>query len=221
MIDPARNTQSPVCTQRIASGVTRSQPAQSQSFAAQLTDRLAEGTRNGTLPASMSPGQQIVTRQDSAAGSGSSSAGSAAATSTSGAGSQPTGLNALVINFPSATYSATSAAASGTVTSSQSTPSYDQQYWANQPAAVQQLQNIQDPAQRTEVAEQLAQQGYTIDVPIMVWGWDPATTMAARQSFGYTWVPSALQSPVQVAPGLTYAGNSYNPSNPPAGSIPV
>jgi hypothetical protein len=38
---------------------------------------------------------------------------------------------------------------------------------------------------------------------------------------GYTWVPSALQQPVEVAPGLTYAGASYDPSKPPAGSIAV
>ena len=73
------------------------------------------------------------------------------------------------------------------------------------------MQTIQDPTQRAEVAEQLAQQGYSIDVPIMVWGWDPAITTAARESMGYTWVPSALQQPVEVAPGLTFDGASYNP----------
>jgi hypothetical protein len=99
--------------------------------------------------------------------------------------------------------------------------SFDEIYWANQPAAVQQLQNIQNPAERAQVGEQLAQEGYSIDVPIMVWGWDPATTTAARESMGYTWVPSAQQQPVEVAPGLTYAGTAYNPANPPAGSIAV
>jgi hypothetical protein len=98
---------------------------------------------------------------------------------------------------------------------------FDQTYWASQPAAVQQLQDIQDPQQRTQVAEQLAQQGYSIDVPIMVWGWDPGTTTAARQSMGYTWVPSAEQ-PVAAAPGVTFGGASpYNPAQPPAGSIAV
>jgi len=99
---------------------------------------------------------------------------------------------------------------------------FDQAYWASQPAAVQQLQDIQNPQQRTQVAEQLAQQGYSIDVPIMVWGWDPGTTTAARQSMGYTWVPSAEQQPVEAAPGVTFAGApSYNPAQPPAGSIAV
>jgi hypothetical protein len=100
--------------------------------------------------------------------------------------------------------------------------SFDQAYWASQPAAVQQLQDIQDPSQRTQVAEQLAQQGYSIDVPIMVWGWDAATTTAARQSMGYTWVPSAQQQPVESAPGVTFAGTTpYDPTHPPAGSITV
>jgi hypothetical protein len=99
---------------------------------------------------------------------------------------------------------------------------FDQGYWASQPAAVQQLQDIQNPQQRTQVAEQLAGQGYSIDVPIMVWGWDPGTTMAARQSMGYSWVPSAEQQRVEAAPGVSFAGGaSYNPAQPPAGSIIV
>ena len=98
----------------------------------------------------------------------------------------------------------------------------DDAYWAQQPAAVQQLRNMQDFDQRKTVASQLAAEGYTIDVPIMVWGWDPSKTMAARQSYGYTWVPSALQAPVTAAPGITAPGmTSYDPSNPPAGSILV
>ena len=48
---------------------------------------------------------------------------------------------------------------------------------------------------RADAASQLAQEGYTIDVPIMVWGWDPATTIAAREAMNYTWVPSALHQP--------------------------
>jgi hypothetical protein len=99
--------------------------------------------------------------------------------------------------------------------------SFDDSYWAEQPAAVQQLRNIQDPTQRAAVATQLAGEGYSVDVPIMVWGWDPQITTQARESMGYTWVPSALQQPVEVAPGMTFNGTSYNASNPPAGSIPV
>lgn len=97
----------------------------------------------------------------------------------------------------------------------------DEAYWAEQPAAVQALQNM--PADQVgPAAMALAQQGYTIDVPIMVWGWDPLTTMVERQNYGYTWVPSGLQSPVDVPPGLSFPGlASYDPNNPPPGSIPV
>ena len=95
-------------------------------------------------------------------------------------------------------------------------------YWAKQPAAVQTLRTITDQGQRTLLATQLATQGYKIDVPIMVWGWDPSQVTSLRQSYGYTWVPSALQNPVAVAPGLTDPGmQSYDPNNPPAGSIAV
>jgi len=100
---------------------------------------------------------------------------------------------------------------------------FDNTYWASQPAPVQALRTMQNQEQRTALATQLANEGYSIDVPIMVWGWDPSTTMAARQSEGYTWVPSALQSPVEDAPGLPAFGTlaAYNPNNPPAGSIAV
>ncbi len=44
-----------------------------------------------------------------------------------------------------------------------------------------------------------------------------------RAQFGYTWVPSALQPPVTIAPGLTRNPGvvAYNPLDPPAGSIKV
>lgn len=78
-----------------------------------------------------------------------------------------------------------------------------------------------DPV-RGEMALQLAQSGEIIDGPIMVWNWDPYTTMLVRQTDGYTWVPSYLQPPVMVAPGLTYPGlPSYDPNDPPVGSIKV
>jgi hypothetical protein len=100
---------------------------------------------------------------------------------------------------------------------------FDHAYWASQPPAVQALQNMQNPEQRAALGAQLASEGYSIDVPIMVWGWDPSITMAMRQSEGYTWVPSALQTPVEDAPGLASFGSAtaYNPNNPPAGSISV
>lgn len=100
---------------------------------------------------------------------------------------------------------------------------YDDSYWASQPAPVQALRTMQNQEQREATATQLANEGYSIDVPIMVWGWDPSITMAMRQGEGYTWVPSALQAQVQVAPGLSSVGTlaAYNPNNPPPGSITV
>jgi hypothetical protein len=94
-------------------------------------------------------------------------------------------------------------------------------YWAEQPPAVQALRNTPED-QRLPLAQKLAGEGYAIDVPIMVWGWDPLVTMTVRQNMGYTWVPSALQPPVSVVPGVTFPGSpSYDPHNPPPGSIPV
>src|SRR5580704_13213060 len=116
--------------------------------------------------------------------------------------------------------SATSAAAAST--SVESDQSYDDAYWAAQPPAVQALRNVDDYSQRTELAAKLSAEGYDVDVPIMVYGWDPAKITAARESYGYTWVPSATQTPVEQAPGIsTPGGTAYNPNNPPTGSIAV
>jgi hypothetical protein len=110
--------------------------------------------------------------------------------------------------------------AAGWATATVDTP--DDDYWASQPAPVQALRNIQDPTQREELATQLASEGYQIDVPIMVWGWDPVTTMQMRESYGYTWVPALGQQPLAAAPGIDFPDtNPYNPNNPPAGSIQV
>jgi len=100
---------------------------------------------------------------------------------------------------------------------------FDDSYWASQPQPVQALRYMQNPGQREALATQLASQGYSIDVPIMVWGWDPSVVTSMRQADGYTWVPSAMQNPVAVAPGLPSMGSltAYNPNNPPAGSIAV
>jgi hypothetical protein len=100
---------------------------------------------------------------------------------------------------------------------------FDNAYWAAQPAPVQALRTMQNQEQRAALATQLANEGYSIDVPIMVWGWDPSVVTSMRQADGYTWVPSALQNPVEDAPGLPNLGTvaAYNPNNAPAGSIAV
>ena len=122
-------------------------------------------------------------------------------------------------NPPSATPPTTTTPILPAIDKSQMSP--EDAYWAEQPAAVQVLRNMPD-SDRQAAAVALAQQGYTIDVPIMVWGWDPLTTMMWRQNYGYTWVTSALDAPVQLAPGLSFPGlTPYDANNPPAGSIKV
>lgn len=98
----------------------------------------------------------------------------------------------------------------------------DDAYWAMQPPEVQVLRTIDDEGERAGKALELTGQGFAVDVPIMVWRWDPLMTMRARQTAGYTWVPAAGQPSVEVGPGISFPGKqSYDPSNPPTGSIPV
>jgi hypothetical protein len=211
MIDSAGQLQNRIAADAMVSSGSKILPPRSQSFALELADKLSGTTMGAPEPAvtrtSIPIRQQSVTGQDS---------------ETTNAAAQPSGLEALVAACANAGSSAASSAASSTVSRATSTPeTFDAAYWAGQPAAVQQLQNIQNPEQRAALAEQLTQKGYSIDVPIMVWGWDPAITTSARESMGYTWVPSAGQAPVEAAPGLTFAGSTYNPSQPPPGSITV
>jgi len=94
-------------------------------------------------------------------------------------------------------------------------------YWAAQPPAVQQLRNLSDFSERSTRAQQLADEGYPVDLPIMVWGWDPMKTMLTRQMYGYNWVPSFNQTPVST-PNLTLPGQApYDANDPPPGSIAV
>ena len=84
------------------------------------------------------------------------------------------------------------------------------------------LRKIDDPDGRAVEARKLLQQGYTIDYPIMVQGWNPFAVMRARQVGGYTWVPSYLQPGITEMPGLHYPGlTPYDPDHPPPGSIKV
>jgi hypothetical protein len=138
---------------------------------------------------------------------------SAAANQGSAASTTP-----VVNTTPTATGTTPAAGSS----SGDSEQSFDDAYWAAQPPAVQALRNMDDYDERTQLAAKLSAQGYNIDVPIMVYGWDPAKITAARESYGYTWVPSALQQPVEEAPGISTPGaTAYNANNPPAGSIAV
>jgi len=111
----------------------------------------------------------------------------------------------------------------GQVCSGPSQTTFDQAYKLAQPPQVQSLLRNIDESSRQTLGIQLALQGYTIDVPIMIYGWDPCLVMQLRQQFGYTWVPSALQAPVAIAPGVIVPGQvAYNPNPPyPPGSIKV
>ncbi len=87
------------------------------------------------------------------------------------------------------------------------------------------LERLVSPAttdvDRAALAVDLAVEGYTIDVPIDVWGLEPVETTARRRMYGYTWVPPALAPNVEVAPGLLFPGRMYDSRNPPLGSILV
>src|SRR5262249_36159007 len=79
-------------------------------------------------------------------------------------------------------------------------------------------------------AQSLAQAGYILDVPIDVWNWDPVTTMAIRTQLGFTWVPSALQAPLNGAIGtgpvplgairVSVNAADYPPFDPPTPPTP-
>jgi hypothetical protein len=97
-------------------------------------------------------------------------------------------------------------------------------YWASQPPEVRALEvnTTPDEDARSSRAVSLAIKGFKIDIPIMVWGWDPFKVMKMRMDFGYTWVPNALQPPLGIAPGLKAPGiTPYDPNNPPGGAIKV
>lgn len=74
-------------------------------------------------------------------------------------------------------------------------------YQASKPPVVRALFAMPSGDPRDQLAAQLAQQGYLIDVPIDMWNWDAVTTMSTRQMYGFTWVPSALQPPLNGAVG--------------------
>lgn len=94
-------------------------------------------------------------------------------------------------------------------------------YWANKPPQVRALRGM-DPLLVGLSAKQLADQGFIIDVPIMVYQWEPVTVMGIRQQDGFTWVPSGKQPNIAVMPGLSLPGLPvYDPSHPPANSIKI
>lgn len=72
-------------------------------------------------------------------------------------------------------------------------------FWLHQPPAVQALRTINkgigpngdNPA--ADMAKQLMAEGYSIDVPLMVWGEDVLAWLYVRWSDGFSWTPAAGQ----------------------------
>lgn len=95
-------------------------------------------------------------------------------------------------------------------------------YWEAQPLEVQALRSMPVGPERTAKANELAAKGHRLEKRIHIQGWDPLSAMKAYKDAGYTWVPALGQPDIPVSPGLTFFGKpSYDPANPPAGSIKV
>ncbi len=100
---------------------------------------------------------------------------------------------------------------------------FNKAYWASKTPEVAVLASMETfSAERTAKAIELAKAGAKIDMEVDAWGSQPWYAMKNRKMYGYTWVPSILQPPVPVAPGLYFPGvPAYDPANPPVGSIKV
>ena len=102
---------------------------------------------------------------------------------------------------------------------------FNSAYWSSKPPQVRDLNAMDPDVPRMNAAFASAVQGFLIDKEIDGWGLDPFIRMSQRIAEGYTWVPSALQAPVQIAPGLSVPAAAgipvYDPLHPPAGSIKV
>lgn len=96
-------------------------------------------------------------------------------------------------------------------------------YWESFPPEVKALGGLAPFSdERMERAITLSTKGYSIDGEIQARGMSPWETMMLRKNYGYTWIPSLLQDPIVIAPGLEVPGVApYNPNKPPAGSIRV
>lgn len=115
------------------------------------------------------------------------------------------------------------------------TREFYQIYWAAKHPSVRALRDMQ-PApgedaidllpKRIAEGHRLAQEGHILDKEIDIQFADvpsaPWQIMHRRMSLGYTWVPSALQPNIEMAPGLAGPqAPAYDPANPPRGSIKV
>lgn len=96
-------------------------------------------------------------------------------------------------------------------------------YWGSKKPEVQALSGMEPfSPERMDAAIQLAMDGHVIDAEIDARGASPWETMKLREAYGYTWVPSLLQDPVKIAPGLVVPGQPmYDDKAFPAGSLRV
>jgi hypothetical protein len=108
-------------------------------------------------------------------------------------------------------------------------------YWAAKHPAVRALRDMQPGPQedaidllQRRIAEgfKLASEGHILDKDIDIQFADvtsaPWLFMQQRAALGYTWVPSALQPNIGMAPGVTGPqAPAYDADNPPRGSIKV
>lgn len=106
-------------------------------------------------------------------------------------------------------------------------PEFDNAYWAHQDPEVRKLRTLDLTSfaglnHAAMLADSLALRGFPIDVPIMVWQWDPFKIMEQRIAYGYTWVPAARMPNTAVAPGVSQPGATpYDPNTVPPGAIKV
>ena len=197
------------------SGLARSSPGQSaDSFAQQLANSL-EGYLNG---ASAGTHLEIDILPPQAGSSGTRQfLVTVTGPEISSAPVAPPSATPVIPTAP-----ATTSAASAPAAESAPPTNEVDAYWATQPREVQVLRTIEDPVERAQMGQVLANQGFAIDPNIMIHRWDPYMTMKIRQGEGYTWIPAVGQSGIPVSPGLVFPGlAAYDPNNPPPGSIRV
>lgn len=108
---------------------------------------------------------------------------------------------------------------------------FDAAWHAAQPVEVQLLIHNTPVGDARDAALDALAAKYALDAQILHYGVKPGAededttpywVMRARGWYGYTWVPALGQPFNQTPPGITVPGRpSYDPSNPPTGSIKV
>ena len=188
----------------------------------QSTKSQDSGVRQFLVTVKNPDGAAVPTTPAAAGPGAATNSSSPAATTPAASADPPTATFFGFVSTPAVASAAAAGSTSGTDAAPAKPPvSEVDAYWAAQPPEVQQLRDIPDLAARTTMAQKLADQGFTIDKAIMVWGWDPLRTMLTRQAYGYTWAPSWNQGNVST-PGITLAGQTpYDPNGAPSGSIAV